>query len=176
MPIIEHQIWDNIGASLEGRYREDQYFVHQRFVSDNPLDSTVVLPPTVNFFGTEVKHIFIVGIPFGWKTNDDGDWTFDWPPPRYDDFLSHHKETYKKFGKYKTYVYMDWIIVGKIMDANEDSDFENMMEQTEDKIEHDMCEQLKHHGFSFKGRINTEPPASEFWSIIDAFYGILPNR
>jgi hypothetical protein len=121
-----------------------------------------------------VKHIFIVGIPYGWKKKNDGEWEFHWPPDRFEDFLSHHETTYKKFGKYKTHVYMDWIIVKKIMDANDDSDFEDMMEATENEIKK-MCNKLSDYGFSFKGRIKTEPPASEFWSVIDAFYGILPK-
>ena len=178
MAVITDETFGNTASSLKSSYSK-QYFDFQYFDTENPLDNLVCLPGKEKFFGTKVLNLFVVGKPYGWKRKDPppsegSKWEFDWPPPRYEAALARHKATYKLFASYKTYVWTDWILVKKVMDADEDSDFEDMMETTEDKIK-EMCNKLSKYGFKFVKRLESDPGLGYFQNYLKTLYKVDPD-
>lgn len=168
---IDYPLWDDLSANLhDNRYKEEFFTPEQYGTAKNPLESLVVPPEIDDFFATKVCNIFIVAIPFGWK-QDGVEWVEDWPPEGYNDSKARHIELYSQFAKYETHVYMDMNIVKKIMDANPDSKFKEMMDGTKIRMQA-MCDELADYGFKMEADITTEVGPDHFGSVLDEFYGI----
>lgn len=178
MAVIQHRIWESVAADISLEWSK-QYFDFQYFDTENPLDPITILPGLDEFFGTKVLNLFIVGLPYGWKKKSsagpgESKWEFDWPPEGFEAAVARHKETYKLFASYKTYVWMDWVIVKKVMDAEPEAEFEDMMEATEDKIK-EMCDTLSKFGFKFVKRLEEEVGSQYFRSYLKSLYKVDPT-
>lgn len=167
---IPYPLWADIGTGLKTISYPKRYITPERFTHEtdpNPLANLVVLPDIPEFFATKVCNIFIVGVPYGWKL-DGSEWVEEWPPPNYLDAVQRHKDTFERFTKYETHVWMDMYIVQQVMDANPDSNFENMMNATKANIE-GMCSELAEYGFTYEGEFTSAVERNFFHEIIDAF-------
>lgn len=166
--IIAYKLWADVGKHLKTHKYLKQYVTPEQYISQNPLESLVALPDIPEFFATKVCNIFIVAIPFGWDVNSSGS-TTNWPPAGYDDAKQRHIDTYAKYTKYETHVYMDMFIVQKIMAANSNSKFEEMMAVTKANMAQ-MCSDLAEYGFKLEADITAEVGPDHFYPVIDAFY------
>lgn len=166
--IIDYQLWDEVGKELQDNKYKKRYLTPEQYDKlPNPLENLVVPVGIDSFFGTKVCNIFIVAIPFGWKSSTEE----EWPPPGYEDAKQRHKDTYDKFAKYETHVYMDFNIVKKIMAEEPESKFEEMMQTTKAHMQ-SMCADLSEYGFKMEGDITGDVTASHFYEVIDAFYKV----
>ena len=168
MPSIEYTLWQDNGNYLKNIKYPKRYLTPEKYDrSKNPLESLVVIPDLEDFFATKVCNIFIVGIPYGWVEGNP--WTEEWPPEGYEESKARHIETFSLFSKYETHVFMDFNIVSKVMAANPDSNFEEMMNVTKGHME-EMCGDLSEYGFTMEPDILADVGPEHFYHILDAFY------
>lgn len=166
--IIDSDPWPLVGNKLKiGKYKR-RYVTPERYDKPpNPLESLVAPVGMTSFFGTKVCNIFIVAIPYGWQDST----TEKWPPDGYEEAKQRHIQTYKKFTKYETHVYMDMNIVKKIMAADADSNFETMMNKTKIYMQ-GMCTDLAAYGFKYENDITSDVTDDYFYEVLDAFYKV----
>ena len=170
MAIIQHTLWSELGSALLSYYY-DKYITPERIDNVNPLEWLVPTNGVTSFFGTKPLNLFIIGKPYGWFRNSDGELEDQWPPPDLLESIEIHKAVYETYSIYKTYVWMDWVIVNMIMEENEDSNFRDMMEVTEGHII-EMCSELEDYGFRYMGRIEEAPSIDYFIALIDEFLAL----
>lgn len=171
MGLVSYTLWPDNAEEIAVKYRK-QYFTPERFVDKvNPLYALTVPSDFVDFFGTKVCNIFIVGIPFGWLRQGD-EYVEDWPPPGYNTSKAKHILDYKKFAKYETHVYMDFNIVAKIEEEEPETNFRELMDQTKVWMQ-EMCSDLAEYGFAIHEDITGDVPPSHFDEIFDEFYASL---
>lgn len=170
MAIIQHTTWTDIGQALM-EYYYDKYVTPERIDNVNPLEWLVPTSGATTFFGTKPLNLFIVGKPYGWFRNSDGELEDQWPPPDLVESIEWHKAVYEQYSIYKTYIWMDWVIVDLIMQENEESNFEEMMTTTEGHII-EMCEELAEYGFTYLGRLTEDPGIDYFIALIEEFLAL----
>lgn len=169
MATIEYTLWRDDAAFIKDHKYPKSYFTPEKYdTAKNPLESLVVIPGLQDFFGTKVCNIFIVGLPFGWDKSGSS-WQQNWPPAGYDDAVQRHIDSYNMYGKYETHVFMDFNIVQKVMDANSDSKFRDMMNTTKTNME-TMCGTLSAYGFMMEPDIIADVGPDHFYTILDTFY------
>lgn len=169
--IIPHTIWQEISDALAERYKH-YYYTPERHDNTNPMEFLTVRQDITKFFGTKTLSLFIIGKPYGWEKNEDDEWEDHWPPEGLEDAINHHIEVYEKFSIYRTLIWIDFIIVQKIMESNPDSRIQEMMEAVEGHIS-DMCSTLADYGLQYMGRIEEGVEMNFFTPYIDEFLALI---
>lgn len=167
---ISYGIWEQVGQDLHNNLYKKRYINPEQYLSENPMEPLVVLPDITQFFGTKCHTIFIVSVPYGWK-KVNGDWIEEWPPEGFEAAKARHRETYNKFNRYETRIYMDFYIVSLMEQNNPDSKMRDMMNATKGHLQ-DLCDELVDYGFIMMPDITTAKDAAFFKDEIDEFFGI----
>lgn len=171
--------WPSIGRDLDSEY-ESEYLYHQGFDHDNLLKA--LMPPIeyedsegnmVNiekkFYGPKSFNIFIAQKPYGW-TNVSGDqWEFDWEAYKAElqDDLDRWQDCYDRFSSYKCLIWTDLYSAQKVVDANPQSKYLEMMTQTAAALS-GLCDELE--GFEYMGELSEKPEMNFFQEKIDEFF------
>lgn len=168
MASIQVTNWAEIGQQLRSlkNDRQNRYFHPYNWLDpqDNFLKS--VEPISDEFFGVKVYSILIIGKNYGWQTEDD----FVWPPNQ--EFVNSQQNIIQRFPNFTKYIvdiYMDFILVNRVMEATPSSKFRDQMEQLEEQIIQ-FCNEMTDYGFNYQGRIESEVDYTFFQTSIDNFY------
>ncbi len=163
MSIINYTQWQTAGADLLEQYPRT-YVNTEVYLSNNPMEPLTVPAGVEDFFGSKVLTFLIVGIPYGWALNGEGNWEETWPPEGLNDLIERHKAIYEEFTKYQCVILVDFYIVELLMIENAESRFRDMMEITDTRMS-DLADELADYGFTYGGRV-TEPPR---WELLTPF-------
>lgn len=144
-----------------------QFFDPYNLVSDNPL-ANVVSQLTDGFFGAKQLHFVIIGKPYGW-IGGPGSWTFSWPPTGYADLKQFIIDNYDEWQKFKLVFFGDQYIINKVLDADPDSEFPDMMDQTFTQIQAEVAAMVD-YGWEWGGLLGDTTNASTFTPYIDDFF------
>lgn len=171
---VEYTLWETIGESLQEHY-DRQYITPEEFLDTScPLTAFVATDGLEEFFGTKVLNICIVDHPFGWRKNDDGELEDHWDEdiqPQVDVQIARHIETYPKYAKYQTLVWIDMNYAKEQENRDSESRAREMLAAVGSRMS-EICDQLADYGWTFMGNIDDAPEWNFFQQYIDEFYGI----
>jgi hypothetical protein len=167
--LITYTDWNDLATTLGQYYQQKNvYFTPETYQNTNPMEYLTSGQGILQFFGPKPITIMIIGLPYGWKKDGSGNWVDSWPPDGFTDALNQHTQTYPQWSNYQTLVWLDFIIVGKIMDANPDSMFETMMNALDGHLTA-LGTQLTQVGINYMGKLMTKPEYNFFTPFIEQF-------
>lgn len=176
MAIVSNvEYWQSVVLQLETYYEDklkkqpNKYFCYFPTVFPaNPIAGMV--PKHLKFFGPKVCNLIVIGQPFG-KVGEPGHQTIEWPPEGFDNAKQTLIDGFSQWASYELNFYGDRLIIQKALDADPvgGAKFQELMETCFVKIQEE-CTAMEAYGWRWRGFIESEVPASDFYELFDQFY------
>lgn len=170
MPTFSFDVYQQTGNELKAN-NPTRYITPELFlVPNNPLVGMLSTSGITNFFGTKTLNLLVVGHPYGWARNDDGDLEDRWDDLDLQPAIDHHKAMFDYWARYETRVWIDYLFVKEVEAREGESRAREMMDAVAGHME-ELCTELADYGWIFMGPIEdtVNMSADFFQPYVDDF-------